>query len=76
MNEQFTWGEFREPPSIGSQTRAMSSPDDLQRGHFLSDRGQFRGKRLSKRIKDERPDSCRAFSISLLPSGDRAPLLK
>jgi len=35
MNEKFTWGEIREPPSIGSQTRAMSSPDDLQRGHFF-----------------------------------------
>jgi len=39
MNEKFTWSEIREAPSIGSQTRAMSSPDDLQRGHFLLDRG-------------------------------------
>jgi hypothetical protein len=30
MNEKFTWDEIREPPSIGSQTRAISSPHNLQ----------------------------------------------
>ncbi len=38
MIEKLTWGEIREPPSIGSQTRAMFSPDDFQRRHVLSDR--------------------------------------
>jgi hypothetical protein len=41
INKEFTWSEIRQPPSIGSQTRAMFSPDDLQRGHLLSDRGQL-----------------------------------
>jgi hypothetical protein len=30
MKEGFTWGEVQEPPAMGLQAGAMSSPDDLQ----------------------------------------------